>query len=459
MAKSKTKQSKKAQPSEPIAAVKKAGVTKPAQTPKSKSKEMAKSAAKKLVKETKKKAAKAESSDDSSEEDSSDSDSEEVKKPAAKANGKVKAESSDSESDSDSDEAETKAKTNGAKVNGSAKAAAAATAASSDSSDSDSDEESDDKKPSAVKAADSDDSEDDSDDSDDSEDDSDGSSSESAEAAPASKKRKADSEIDATPKKAKTENAEAASTLFVGSLSWGTDDSALWEAFKDFEGLVNARVVTDKMSGKSRGFGYVDFSDSDAASKAYEAMQGHELDGRTLNLDYANARSTDANPRDRAADRAKKHGDSISPESDTLFVGNLPFGVDQDSVREFFAASREVASVRLPTDPETGNLKGFGYVSFNSVEDAKGALQELNGASIGEGRSARSVRLDYASSRPPPREGGGFGGGRGGGRGFGGGRGGGRGRGGDRGRGRGRGGGRGGPRGGAGYSGTKISFD
>ncbi|KAF4512426.1 hypothetical protein G6O67_001567 [Ophiocordyceps sinensis] len=471
MAKSKTKQSK-AQPAEPV---KKVEVTKPAQTPKTKSKDAAKSAAKKVAKETKKKAAKSDSSDDSSEEekaaDSSDSDSEasdsssasdseKVKKPVvkkpvvkAKANGKVKAESSDSESESDSDSEEVDAKANGS--------AKAAPVAKSDSSDSDSDEESDEKKP-AAKAAGSDDSEDDSDDSDDSEEDS---SSESAEATPASKKRKADGEIDATPKKAKTDDAaEAASTLFVGSLSWGTDDGALWEAFKNFQGVVNARVVMDKLSGKSRGFGYVDFSDPAAATKAFDAMQGHELDGRTLNLDYANARSNDATPRDRAADRAKKHGDSVSPESDTLFVGNLPFGVDQESVREFFSASREVASVRLPTDPETGNLKGFGYVSFSSVEDAKSVLQELNGASIGEGRSARNIRLDYASSRPP-REGGSFGGGGfGGGRSFGGNRGGGRGRGGDRGRGdrgrgRGRGGPRGGPRGGGGYSGTKTSFD
>lgn len=105
------------------------------------------------------------------------------------------------------------------------------------------------------------------------------------------------------------------------------------------------------MSGRSRGFGYVDFNDSDACTKAYEAMQGKEIDGRAINLDYANAKPADANPQARAADRAKRHGDSVSPESDTLFVGNLPFDVDQDSVSEFFNAVRAVTSVRLPTDP------------------------------------------------------------------------------------------------------------
>ncbi|PTB67062.1 RNA-binding domain-containing protein, partial [Trichoderma citrinoviride] len=246
-------------------------------------------------------------------------------------------------------------------------------------------------------------------------------------------------------------------TLFAGSLAWSVDDNALYAAFESFEGLVGARVVTEKGTGRSRGFGYVDFKDAESAAVAYEAMQGQDVGGRAINLDYANARPDDANPQNRAADRAKKHGDTLSAESDTLFVGNLPFDTDQDTVTEFFNEVRPVTSVRLPTDPESGNLKGFGYVTFGSVEDAKEALNAKNGATIGSGRFARSVRLDFSSPRPQ----GGAGGGRGG---FGGGRGGPRGGGGRGGRG-----GRGGFGGGRGGNfsavnrtkpaGTKISFD
>lgn len=202
----------------------------------------------------------------------------------------------------------------------------------------------------AQKDSDSDDSEDDSEDSDDSEEESgqDSADAEAAEPPRSSKKRKAEEETNDTAKKAKTE--EGASTLFAGSLSWNIDDEALTEAFQEFGGLVGARVVMDKMTGRSRGFGYIDFTDAESASKAFEAMQGKELDGRALNLDYANTRSGDANPQARAADRAKKHGDSVSPESDTLFVGNLPFGVDQDTVHQFFSDTAEPTSIRLPTD-------------------------------------------------------------------------------------------------------------
>lgn len=187
----------------------------------------------------------------------------------------------------------------------------------------------------------SDDSEDDSDDSSDSD------SEEKAEAP--SKKRKAEDTIEATPKKTKTDD-NAPTTLFAGSLSWGVDDESLKAAFADFDGLTGARVVFDRNTGRSKGFGYVDFDNAEGCTKAYEAMQGQEIDGRPINLDYANAKPADANPQARAQDRAQKHGDSVSPESDTLFVGNLPFDVDQDAVKAFFGEVCEVVSVRLPTD-------------------------------------------------------------------------------------------------------------
>ena len=111
--------------------------------------------------------------------------------------------------------------------------------------------------------------------------------------------------------------------------------------------------------------------------------------------------------------------------------------------------------IRLPTDPESGRPKGFGYVQFSSVEEARAAFNELNGAEI----DGRPVRLDF--STPRANNGGGGGGGRGrggfGGRGGGGPRGGGRG-------GRGGFGGRGGgppnkARGGIPeYKGTKVTF-
>ncbi|MBK6811382.1 MAG: RNA-binding protein [Sandaracinaceae bacterium] len=78
--------------------------------------------------------------------------------------------------------------------------------------------------------------------------------------------------------------------LFVGSLSWGTDDQGLRTAFERFGDVTDAKVITDRDSGRSRGFGFVTFADDGAADQAVEQMHGATLDGRTLNVNEAQDR-------------------------------------------------------------------------------------------------------------------------------------------------------------------------
>lgn len=186
-----------------------------------------------------------------------------------------------------------------------------------------------------------------------------------------------------------------------------------------------------------------------------------------MNVDFSTPRQKpDANA---AGARANKFGDKRSPASNTLFLGNISFECTNDSIQQIFAEYGNITRVSLPTDRDTGSLKGFGYVDFSTQEEATAALEALNGQDI----EGRAIRIDYATPRDDNGGGarGGFGGGRGGGRGgrggFGdrGGRGGGRGGGGFGGRGGGRGGARGGRggsfnRGGFGdFQGQKKSFD
>lgn len=79
--------------------------------------------------------------------------------------------------------------------------------------------------------------------------------------------------------------------LFVGGLSWGTNDAALREAFEEFGTVTEAKVITDRETGRSRGFGFVTFTDVQSAQSALGAMNGAELDGRTLRVDSAEERN------------------------------------------------------------------------------------------------------------------------------------------------------------------------
>jgi len=81
--------------------------------------------------------------------------------------------------------------------------------------------------------------------------------------------------------------------LFVGSLSWNTDDRGLRAAFEPHGEITEAIVITDRDTGRSRGFGFVTFADDDAADKAVAALNQTELDGRTIRVDVAQAKERD----------------------------------------------------------------------------------------------------------------------------------------------------------------------
>ncbi|MEK7691358.1 MAG: RNA-binding protein, partial [Bdellovibrionota bacterium] len=98
-----------------------------------------------------------------------------------------------------------------------------------------------------------------------------------------------------------------------------------------------------------------------------------------------------------------------------LYVGNLPFSATEEALKDIFAQSGAVESVKIITDRDTGRSKGFGFVEMASDDEATSAISKFNGADYG----GRPMTVNEA--RPmAPREGGGgggLGGGGGGGRG------------------------------------------
>ena len=79
--------------------------------------------------------------------------------------------------------------------------------------------------------------------------------------------------------------------LFVGGLSWGTDNDGLRAAFEAHGEVTDAVVISDRDTGRSRGFGFVTFANANDAQNAIGAMDGTELDGRTVNVNVAQERS------------------------------------------------------------------------------------------------------------------------------------------------------------------------
>ncbi len=78
-----------------------------------------------------------------------------------------------------------------------------------------------------------------------------------------------------------------AKKLFVGGLSWNTNDDQLKEFFAEIGEVVSANVITDKYSGRSKGFGFIEMSSEKEAKEAMKKLNGKELDGRTIVVDEA----------------------------------------------------------------------------------------------------------------------------------------------------------------------------
>ncbi|RMH40865.1 MAG: RNA-binding protein [Deltaproteobacteria bacterium] len=89
------------------------------------------------------------------------------------------------------------------------------------------------------------------------------------------------------------------SKVFVGGLSWDTDDRGLADAFASYGQVLEAKVISDRDTGRSRGFGFVTYDAPADADRAIEAMNGASLDGRTIRCDHATAKQRGGGGRGR----------------------------------------------------------------------------------------------------------------------------------------------------------------
>lgn len=223
------------------------------------------------------------------------------------------------------------------------------------------------------------------------------------------------------------EDEDGHKELFIKNLSWNSTEDSVREAFGELGTVVNVKLLTDKFTGKPKGIGFVEF---EKRSDAKKALEGVELDGRSVQCSWSNEKKENTGfgaPQggrggfggDRSFSRPQNSGSS--GEGTTIFVGNLGFKTSDVQIKKFFSSCGNVTGVRIATH-EDGKRKGFCHVDFDSADACQAAVKLA-----GQDLDGREIRVDISQ----PRQGGGDRGGRGG---FGG-------RGGDRGgRGRGRGG-------------------
>lgn len=155
--------------------------------------------------------------------------------------------------------------------------------------------------------------------------------------------------------------------LFIGGISWETNEERLKEYFGQYGDVLQAVVMRDKVTGRPRGFGFVVFADPAVLDRVLQDK--HTIDGRTVEAKRAlsreeqqtNARSGNQNP-----DRGSGAGGNIRTKK--IFVGGLPPTLTDDGFRQYFEAYGHVTDVVIMYDQNTQRPRGFGFISFDTEE-------------------------------------------------------------------------------------------
>ncbi|ONK75427.1 uncharacterized protein A4U43_C03F16730 [Asparagus officinalis] len=187
--------------------------------------------------------------------------------------------------------------------------------------------------------------------------------------------------------------------LFVGNLPFSVDSAELAGLFDNAGNVEMVEVIYDKLTGRSRGFGFVTMSSVEEVEAAAQQFNGYDFKGRTLRVN-----SGPPPPREERPSRGFRSGGGGGGGSfdaaNRLYVGNLSWGVDNSALENLFSEQGNVTDARVVYDRDSGRSRGFGFVTYSTAEEANNAVSNLDGSDL----DGRSIRVSVAEARPPRRE-------------------------------------------------------
>eukprot|EP00249_Psilotum_nudum_P019735 c27394_g2_i1 orf=1470-2876(+) len=164
-------------------------------------------------------------------------------------------------------------------------------------------------------------------------------------------------------------------TAYVGNLDAQATEELLWELFVQAGPVVNVYVPKDRVTNLHQGYGFVEFRSEEDADYAIKILNMIKLYGKPIRVNKA---SQDRKSLDVGAN---------------LFVGNLDPDVDEKLLYDTFSAFGViVTNPKIMRDPDTGNSRGFGFISYDSFEASDAAIEAMNGQYL----CNRPITVSYA---------------------------------------------------------------
>ncbi|KAK9734911.1 hypothetical protein RND81_04G171400 [Saponaria officinalis] len=187
--------------------------------------------------------------------------------------------------------------------------------------------------------------------------------------------------------------------LFIGGISWDTDENRLKEYFGQYGEVVEAVIMRDRITGRARGFGFIVFADPGVAERV--VLEKHMIDGRTVE-------AKKAVPRDDQQ-IISRNSNSIqgSPgpgRTKKIFVGGLASTVTENDFKNYFDKFGNITDVVVMYDHNTQRPRGFGFITYDSEDAVDRVLHktfhELNGKMV-EVKRAVPKELSPSPIRSP----------------------------------------------------------
>lgn len=172
-------------------------------------------------------------------------------------------------------------------------------------------------------------------------------------------------------------NQEA--SLYIGNLDSRVNEDILWELFLQCGPVVSVHIPRDKISAEHNGFGFVEFKAEEDADYAIKIMHMVKLFGKPIKVNKA---------------AFNKQNQDVGAN---IFVGNLDPEVDENSLYSTFSSFGVILSTKIARNPETGESKGHGFVSYDTFESADAAIKAMHGQYF----SNQKINVEYAFKKDP----------------------------------------------------------
>ncbi|XP_030531307.1 28 kDa ribonucleoprotein, chloroplastic-like [Rhodamnia argentea] len=172
--------------------------------------------------------------------------------------------------------------------------------------------------------------------------------------------------------------------LFVGNLPYDVDSQKLAMLFEQAGTVEIAEVIYNRDTDQSRGFGFVTMSTVEEAEKAVDLFHRYDMGGRLLTVNKAA-------PRGSRPERPLRTVEA----SFRIYVGNLPWDVDNGRLEQLFSEHGKVVNARVVYDRESGRSRGFGFVTMATETEMNDAIAALDGQSL----DGRAIRVNMAEER------------------------------------------------------------